>query len=194
MARSRRHIYNEHVKREKGCKIGLETSKVRMNLRNEHFQNAARGPLSMWAPGPARRILKMLISKKMIEGGDPWETQYSQNEWCSLAFCQEISWKFSDRMPTKTIHSESKCLLRGSPPSISFSKWAFSKCGALGPGTTYLRDPRAAFWKCSFLKLIRTFEVSRPILHQFSLLTCSLWISRRDLAVGHIHLPPSAQD
>ena len=29
------------------------------------------GPLSTWAPGPARRILKMFISKKRIEGGDP---------------------------------------------------------------------------------------------------------------------------
>ena len=65
MARSRRDIYNEHVKIEKICKIGLETSKVRMSLRNEHFQNAAPGPLSTWAPGPARRILKMFISEKM---------------------------------------------------------------------------------------------------------------------------------
>ena len=33
-ARSRRDIHNEHVKIEKECKIGLETSKVRMSLRN----------------------------------------------------------------------------------------------------------------------------------------------------------------
>ena len=52
-ARSRRDIYNEHVKSEKGCKIGLETSKVRMSLRNEHFQNAARGPLKYVGPGPS---------------------------------------------------------------------------------------------------------------------------------------------
>ena len=63
---------------------------------------------------------------------------------------------------------------KGSPPSLVFSKWTFSKCGALGPGPTYLRGPRAAFWKCSLLKFIRTFEVSRPILHPFSILTCSL--------------------
>ena len=37
-ARSRGDIYNEHVKSEKGCKIGLETSKVRISLRNEHFR------------------------------------------------------------------------------------------------------------------------------------------------------------
>ena len=71
MARSRRDIYNKHVKSEKGCKIGLETSNVRMSLRNYHFQNAARGPLKYVGPGPARRILKMFISKKTIEGGDP---------------------------------------------------------------------------------------------------------------------------
>ena len=41
-ARSRRDIHNEHVKNEKLCKIGFETSKVRISLRNEHFQNAAR--------------------------------------------------------------------------------------------------------------------------------------------------------
>ena len=69
-ARSRRDIYNEHVQIEKG-KIGLETSKVRMSLRNEHFQNAARGPLKYGAPGPARRILKMLISKIRIGGDEP---------------------------------------------------------------------------------------------------------------------------
>ena len=62
-ARSRRDIYNEHVKSEKWCKICVETSKVRMNLRNEHFQNAVRGPLKYVGPGPARRILSMFISK-----------------------------------------------------------------------------------------------------------------------------------
>ena len=52
-ARSRRDIYNEHVKSENGCKIGLEAWKVRMSLRNEHFQNAARGPLKYVGPGPS---------------------------------------------------------------------------------------------------------------------------------------------
>ena len=70
-ARSRGDIHNEHVKSEKGCKVGLETSKVRMSLRNEHFKMRRAGPLSTWAPGPARRILKMFISKKTKEGGDP---------------------------------------------------------------------------------------------------------------------------
>ena len=55
------------------------------------------GPLSTWAPGPARRILKMFISKKRIEGGDPWEEHSCQNEWFSLAIpsrnFQEISWQ-----------------------------------------------------------------------------------------------------
>ena len=52
-ARSRRDIYNDGVKSENEGKIGLETSKVRMSLRNEHFQNAARGPLKYVGPGPS---------------------------------------------------------------------------------------------------------------------------------------------
>ena len=44
---------------------------VHISLRNEHFQNVARGPLQYRAPGPARRILNMFISKKLIGGGDP---------------------------------------------------------------------------------------------------------------------------
>ena len=71
IARSRRDIHYEHVRIEKGCKIGLETSNVRMSLRNEQFQNAARGPLKCAAPGPARRILKMFISKKTDRGRRP---------------------------------------------------------------------------------------------------------------------------
>ena len=51
----------------------------------------------------------------------------------------------------------------GRRPLSFFSKLTLSKCEALGPGPTYLRGPRAAFRKCLFLKLIRTFEVSRPI-------------------------------
>ena len=36
------------------------------------FKMRRAGPLSTWAPGPARRILNMFISKKnRIEGGDP---------------------------------------------------------------------------------------------------------------------------
>ena len=52
-ARSRRDIHNEHVKSENGCKKCLETSNVRISLRNEHFQNAARGPLKYVGPGPS---------------------------------------------------------------------------------------------------------------------------------------------
>ena len=52
-ARSRRDIHNEYAKIEKGCKIGLETSKVHISLRNEHFQNVARGPLKYVGPGPS---------------------------------------------------------------------------------------------------------------------------------------------
>ena len=52
-ARSRRDIHNEHVNIEKGCKNGLETSKVCISVRREHFQNAARGPLKYVGPGPS---------------------------------------------------------------------------------------------------------------------------------------------
>ena len=52
-ARSRRDIHYEHIKIEKVCKIGLETPNVCMSLRNEHFQNAARGPLKYVGPGPS---------------------------------------------------------------------------------------------------------------------------------------------
>ena len=35
------------------------------------FKMRCAGPLSAWAPGPARRILKMFISKRRMGGGDP---------------------------------------------------------------------------------------------------------------------------
>ena len=34
------------------------------------FKMQRAGPLSTWAPGPARRILNMFIKQKTIEGGD----------------------------------------------------------------------------------------------------------------------------
>ena len=40
------------------------------------FKMRRAGPLSTWAPGPARRILKMFISKKTKEGGDPPPSTY----------------------------------------------------------------------------------------------------------------------
>ena len=89
---------NERVKIEQWCKIGLETSKVRMSLRNEHFQNAARGPLKYVGPGPsAPHFENVHFEKKRIEGGDPWEVICCQNDWCSLAILsrnfQEVSWQ-----------------------------------------------------------------------------------------------------
>ena len=59
------------LKLKKYVKSGSKLPNVHISLRNEHFQNAARGPLKYGAPGPARRILKMFISKKRIGGGDP---------------------------------------------------------------------------------------------------------------------------
>ena len=52
-ARSRGDLRHEHVKIEKGCKIGLETPDVHICLRNEYFQNAARGPFKYVGPGPS---------------------------------------------------------------------------------------------------------------------------------------------
>ena len=76
IARSRRDIYNEHVKSEKGCKIGLDTSKVCMSLRNEHFQNAARGPLKYVGPGPSAPHFEIVHFEKTKEGGDPPPSTY----------------------------------------------------------------------------------------------------------------------
>ena len=73
-ARSRRDIHNEHVKTQNQCKIGLETSKVRMSLRNEHFQNAARGPLKYVGPGPSAAHFENVHFEKTKEGGDAMET------------------------------------------------------------------------------------------------------------------------
>ena len=70
-ARSRGDIYNEHVTIEKGCKVGIETSKVHISLRNAHFQNAARGPLKYVGPGPSAPHFENVHFEKTIEGGDP---------------------------------------------------------------------------------------------------------------------------
>ena len=67
-------IFTTSMLKLKIDEIGLETSQVRMSLRNDHFQIAARGPLKYVGPGPARRILKMFISKKTKEGGAPMFT------------------------------------------------------------------------------------------------------------------------
>ena len=71
MARSRRDIHYEHVKIEKGCQIGLETPNVRISLRNDHFQNAARGSLTYMGPGPSAPHFENVHFEKTIEGGDP---------------------------------------------------------------------------------------------------------------------------
>ena len=63
---------------------------------------------------------------------------------------------------------------KGSPPTVVFFEMNIFKMRRAWPGAHVLKGPRAAFWKCSFLKLIRTFGVSRPILHSFLILTCSL--------------------
>ena len=73
-ARSRRDIHNERVTSEHGCQIGLPASKLRMSLRNEHFQNAARGPLKYVGPGPSAPHFENVHFEKTKEGGDPVET------------------------------------------------------------------------------------------------------------------------
>ena len=50
-------------------RLRMYVSAQEMNI----FKMRRAGPLSTWAPGPARRILKMFISKKTKEGGDPME-------------------------------------------------------------------------------------------------------------------------
>ena len=67
-ARSRGDIYNEHVKIEKGCKIGLETPNVHMRLRSEHLQNAARGPLKYVGPGPSAPHFENVQFEKNYRG------------------------------------------------------------------------------------------------------------------------------
>ena len=60
------------LKLKKRCKVGLETSKVCISLRNEHFQNAARGPLQYVGPGPSAPHFESVHFEKMrIGGGDP---------------------------------------------------------------------------------------------------------------------------
>ena len=70
-ARSRRDLHYEHVEIEKQCQIGLETSKVRMSLRNEHFQNAARGPLKYVGPGPSAPHFENVHFEKKDRGRRP---------------------------------------------------------------------------------------------------------------------------
>ena len=70
-ARSRGDVYNKYVKIENGCKIGLETSKVRMSLRNEHFQNAVRGPLKYVGPGPSAPHFENTYFEKKGRGRRP---------------------------------------------------------------------------------------------------------------------------
>ena len=47
---------------------------VRISLRNEHFQNAARGPLKYLGPGPSAPNFANVHFEKTKEGGDPMET------------------------------------------------------------------------------------------------------------------------
>ena len=42
-----------------------------MSLRNEHFQNSARGPLKYVGPGPSAPHFENVHFKEQIEGGDP---------------------------------------------------------------------------------------------------------------------------
>ena len=42
-----------------------------MSLRNEHFQNVARGPRKYVGPGPSRQHFENDDFEKRIGGGDP---------------------------------------------------------------------------------------------------------------------------
>ena len=83
IARSRGDIYNEHVKIEEGCKIGLETSNVRISLRNEHFQNAAREPLKYVGPGPSAPHFENVHFEKKHRGRRlPHRRELTQGSIC----------------------------------------------------------------------------------------------------------------
>ena len=56
------------VNLENDVKSASRLPDVHITLRSDYFQNAARGPLKYGAPGPARRILKMMISEAATEG------------------------------------------------------------------------------------------------------------------------------
>ena len=71
MARSCRDLRHEHVKIEKSCQIGLETPNVRISLRNEHFQNAARGPLKYVGPRPSAPHFENVHFEKNYRGRRP---------------------------------------------------------------------------------------------------------------------------
>ena len=69
-------MYNEHVKIEKICTICLETSKVRISLRNKHFQNAAGGPLKYVGPGLSAPHFEHVHFEKK-EGRRPPEKKFT---------------------------------------------------------------------------------------------------------------------
>ena len=44
---------------------------VHISLKNEHFQNAARGPLKYMGPGPSAPHFEDVHFKKRLGGGNP---------------------------------------------------------------------------------------------------------------------------
>ena len=60
------------LKLENDVESASSLRNARISLRNEHFQNAARGPLKYVGPGPsAPHFENVLFEEKRIEGGDP---------------------------------------------------------------------------------------------------------------------------
>ena len=62
-------------KLKKYVKLASRLRKYVSSQEMNIFKMRRAGPLSTWAPCPARRILKMMISKKTKDGGDPLLTQ-----------------------------------------------------------------------------------------------------------------------
>ena len=59
------------LKLKKDVKSAWRLPNVHISLRNEHFQNAARGPLKYVGPGPSAPHFENVHFEKKDGGGDP---------------------------------------------------------------------------------------------------------------------------
>ena len=62
------------LKLKNDAKSGWRLPNVRISLRNEHFQDAAPGPLKYVGPGPSAPHFENVHFEKTKEGGDPLYT------------------------------------------------------------------------------------------------------------------------
>ena len=59
------------LKLKNDVKLGSRLPNVRISLRDEHFQNAARGPLKDVGPGPSASHFENVHFEKTINGATP---------------------------------------------------------------------------------------------------------------------------